>query len=36
MPRRRSITDGCVKNGAITPTACVRPVESARATALGW
>ena len=30
MPRSRSITDGWVKNGAITPTACVRPVESAR------
>ena len=36
MPRSRSITDGWVKNGAITPTACVRPVDSARAVALGW
>jgi hypothetical protein len=34
-PRSRSTTDGCVKNGATTPTVIVRPVESARATGLG-
>ena len=36
MPRSRSTTDGCVKKGATTPTAWVRPVDSARAMALGW
>ena len=35
MPRRRSITEGWVKNGAMTPTRRVRPVESARAGAFG-
>ena len=35
-PRRRSITEGWVKNGATTPIACVRPVERARAAGLGW
>jgi hypothetical protein len=35
-PRSRSITDGWVKNGATTPIAFVRPVESARAAWLGW
>ena len=34
-PRRRSITEGRVKNGAITPIVRVRPVDSARAVALG-
>ena len=30
------MTDGWVKNGATTPIVPVRPVERARATALGW
>ena len=36
MPRRRSTTDGWVKNGRDDADRVVRPVESARATALGW
>src|SRR5689334_9830976 len=34
-PCRRSTTEGWVKNGATTPSVDVRPVESARAAALG-
>ena len=35
MPRRRSTTDGLVKNGAITPSVWVRPSDRLRAVALG-
>jgi hypothetical protein len=35
MPRRRSTTDGDVKNGAMTPSACVRPSDRLRAVWLG-
>ena len=34
-PRRRSTTDGEVKNGATTPTACDRPSDRLRAGELG-
>jgi hypothetical protein len=34
-PRSRSTTDGSVKKGATTPIVEVRPVERARAAALG-
>ena len=33
-PRRRSITEGAVKNGTTTPTAIARPIERLRAVAL--
>jgi hypothetical protein len=35
IPRRRSMTEGLVKNGATTPRVCVRPSDRLRAVELG-